>query len=65
MANGWVQVDKKNENGPKVTKKVATIKDEVKDILAKVQNLSLSDVNEKSIQDLKKRKLISEVYKSY
>lgn len=61
MANGWVQVDKKNADGPKVTKKVTSINDEVKDILTKIQNLNLSEVNDKSIQDLKKRKLISEL----
>jgi len=62
MANGWVEVDKKNADGPKVVKKVTEIKDEVQDILTKIKNLNLNDVQEKSIQDLKKRKLVSEVY---
>jgi len=41
--------------------KIQTIEDEVKNILNKIQNLNLNDVPEKSIQDLKKRKLIAEV----
>lgn len=61
MANGWVEVDKKNPDGPKVIKKVSSVADEVQDILQKIQSLQLSDVPEKSLQELKKRKLISEV----
>lgn len=50
----------KNSDGPKVVKKVSSINDEVQLILNKIQSLNLNDVPEKSIQDLKKRKLISE-----
>ncbi len=61
MANGWVEVDKKNVDGPKVVRKVEEIKDEVQELLSKIKSLKLDDVQEKSIQDLKKRKLVSEV----
>jgi hypothetical protein len=61
MANGWIEVDKKNEAGPKVTRKVASINDEVQVILQKIQSMNLNDVQDKSVQDLKKRKLISEL----
>lgn len=61
MANGWVEVDKKNPSGPKVLRKVETINDEVQLILTKIQSLNLVDVPEKSVQDLKKRKLIAEL----
>lgn len=64
MSNGWIEVDKKNSAGPLVVKKVANINDEVQDVLTKIQNMKLDDVPEKSIQDLKKRKLISEMYKN-
>ncbi|CAF0839591.1 unnamed protein product [Brachionus calyciflorus] len=61
MANGWIEVDKKNADGPKVMKKIASINDEVQQLLSKIQALNLTDVPDKSIQDLKKRKLIAEV----
>lgn len=61
MANGWVVLDKKHPDGPKITKKVPTIQDEVQLVLKKLSALDLTDVSEKSIQDLKKRKLVSEL----
>ena len=61
MANGWIEVDKKNADGPKVFKKVKEIDDEVQVILSKLKSLNVNDVQEKSIQDLKKRKLVAEV----
>ena len=41
--------------------KVTEITDEVQVILNKLKEMSLDGVSEKSIQDLKKRKLVSEV----
>jgi phenylalanyl-tRNA synthetase alpha chain len=62
MANGWVEVDKKADGGPKVVRKIEKIgEDEVQNLLKKIQSLQLSEVTDKSIQDLKKRKLIAEV----
>lgn len=61
MANGWIEVDKKNPDGPKVLRKVPNIDDEVRIILKKIKALDLNDVVEKTLQDLKKRKLISEI----
>jgi hypothetical protein len=60
MANGWIDVNKKAENGPRVQKKIQSIEDEVQGLLVKVQSLNLNDVKDKSLQDLKKRKLIAE-----
>lgn len=81
MSNGWIEVDKKNKDGPlvvrkvnelsslsiwldlinwKVFVKVKSINDEVQDLLIKIQAMKLENIQEKSIQDLKKRKLISE-----
>jgi hypothetical protein len=37
----------------------------VQTLLKKVKALSLNDVPEKSLQDLKKRKLIAEMYKNH
>ena len=39
--------------------------DEVQGLLKKIQSLELNDVGEKSIQDLKKRKLIAELNVTY
>jgi len=61
MANGWVSLDKKHADGPKIMKKVPTVADDVQIILKKLKALELTDVPEKSIQDLKKRKLVTEL----
>ncbi len=81
MQNGWVEVDKKNPDGPKVLRKVniflkkiqiyfcviyyylqiENIEDEVQILLKKIKALQLNDVLDKTIQDLKKRKLIAEM----
>lgn len=61
MSNGWIEVDKKNAGGPLVIKKIKSINDEVKDVLSKIQDMKLDSVPDKSVQDLKKRKLISEM----
>ena len=60
MANGWIEVNKKAENGPRVQKKAKTIEDEVQGLLGKIRSLNLDEVKDKSLQDLKKRKLIAE-----
>ena len=63
MANGWIEVDKKNADGPKVVKKVPQLaEDEVQTILQKIKAITVSDVPDKTIQDLKKRKLIADMY---
>ena len=60
MANGWINLDKKHADGPKVTKKVPAVNDEVQIILKKLAALDMTDVSEKAISDLKKRKLVVE-----
>ncbi len=57
MTNGWVALDKATKT---VKKQVASVEDEVQTMLKKISALDLADVQEKSIQDLKKRKLITE-----
>jgi hypothetical protein len=57
MTNGWVVLDKATKT---IKKQVASVQDEVQSLLKKISELDLADVQEKSIQDLKKRKLISE-----
>lgn len=61
MSAGWIQIDKSDPKAIKVTKKVAQIEDEVQEILKKIEALQLQDLSDKSIQDLKKRKLVAEV----
>lgn len=62
MANGWIEVDKKNADGPKVVKKVPQLaEDEVQTVLEKIKALTITDVPDKTIQDLKKRKLIADI----
>ncbi|GFR86822.1 phenylalanine--tRNA ligase alpha subunit-like [Elysia marginata] len=61
MSAGWIAVDKKAEGGPKVTKKVESIEDVVKQVLEKISKLDLSDVTDAQKNEYKKRKLIVEV----
>jgi len=61
ISHGWIELDKKSDDGPKIKRKAATIHDEVQNLLKKIQALDISDVAEKTIHDLKKRKLIAEV----
>lgn len=60
IANGWIALDKKYPDGPKVTKKMPTVEDSVQVVLKKLKALELTDIPEKAIQDLKKRKLVAE-----
>lgn len=65
IAAGWIQLDK-SAGKPVVRRKVDSIEDTVKDLLVKVSQLKLDDVNDNQKADLKKRKLISEsTIKSY
>lgn len=41
--------------------KVKSVNDEVQDLLTRIQAMQLDGLPDKSIQDLKKRKLISEM----
>ena len=63
MTLGWIKIDKKNENGPTVFRKADDIEDVVKNNLVSIENKS--EVNEKVVQDMKKRKLISPVVTKY
>lgn len=61
MANRWIEVDKSTPENPKVIRKVASVKDDVQEILQKIKTLNLNDIPDKSVQDLKKRKLIADL----
>lgn len=59
MTLGWLAMDKKHANGPTVFRKVDGAIDVVKAVLVDIENRQ--NVEEKKIQDLKKRKLITPI----
>ncbi|KAL3868753.1 hypothetical protein ACJMK2_041519 [Sinanodonta woodiana] len=61
MQAGWITIDKAAEGGPKVLRKVESIKDEVQIILEKIHKQDLSDVTETQMSEIKRRKLVAEV----
>lgn len=66
MSAGWIQLDKKSDNGPKVFRKVSDIDDEVQKLLIKIKEMKFDEVPDNLKQDLKKRKLLQEIIvKSY
>ncbi|XP_033945693.1 phenylalanine--tRNA ligase alpha subunit [Pseudochaenichthys georgianus] len=66
MSNKWVKVDKTHEGGPRIFRSVENIEDQVRDKLLLVQKGNASQLEEKEKNELKKRKLLSEVtVKSY
>ncbi|XP_023692026.1 phenylalanine--tRNA ligase alpha subunit [Paramormyrops kingsleyae] len=65
MSNKWIRVDKAHEGGPRVFKMVESINDLVREKLLRVQQ-GKSQLEEKEKNELKKRKLLTEVtVKSY
>uniref|UniRef100_A0A672QSE1 phenylalanine--tRNA ligase n=1 Tax=Sinocyclocheilus grahami TaxID=75366 RepID=A0A672QSE1_SINGR len=66
MSNKWIRLDKAHEGGPRVFKTVETIEDTVRDKLQLVQKGLSAKLKDKEKNELKKRKLLSEVtVKSY
>ncbi|KAG5279758.1 hypothetical protein AALO_G00081270 [Alosa alosa] len=66
MSNKWIRVDKGHEAGPKVFRMVEKIDDSVQGKLVQIQKGIAADVDEKEKNELKKRKLLTEVtVKSY
>ncbi|XP_064416984.1 phenylalanine--tRNA ligase alpha subunit isoform X2 [Latimeria chalumnae] len=61
MSNKWIQLDKNAEGGPRIFKMVEKIQDSVKEKLEQVQRGKESSLHEKEKNELKKRKLLSEV----
>ena len=59
MANGWIALEK-NEKGNRLVRKVADIKDDVQHDLKLILEGKVDQVSADSIQQLKKRKLVSE-----
>ena len=59
MSNGWIMIDK--ADGGKVKRKVADIKDNVKDNLNLVNEGKADAIEEKVKAELKKRKLLEEI----
>ncbi|XP_028841060.1 phenylalanine--tRNA ligase alpha subunit isoform X1 [Denticeps clupeoides] len=66
MSNKWIRLDKGHESGPRVFRMVESIEDTVQDKLVQVQKGLTGKLDEKEKNELKKRKLLSEVtVKSY
>ncbi|XP_068606060.1 phenylalanine--tRNA ligase alpha subunit [Brachionichthys hirsutus] len=66
MSNKWIRVDKASEGGPRIFRTVDGIEDRVRERLLLVRNGNAAQLEEKERNELKKRKLLSEVtVKSY
>uniref|UniRef100_A0A3B4U022 phenylalanine--tRNA ligase n=1 Tax=Seriola dumerili TaxID=41447 RepID=A0A3B4U022_SERDU len=61
MSNKWIRVDKAHEGGPRIFRTVESIDDQVRQKLLLVQKGNTSQLEEKEKNELKKRKLLSEV----
>ncbi|XP_067829150.1 phenylalanine--tRNA ligase alpha subunit [Heptranchias perlo] len=61
MSNKWIRIDKKAEGGPRIYKAADCIEDSVKTKLLLVQQGKDRDLDDKEKNELKKRKLLSEV----
>uniref|UniRef100_A0A3B4XU04 phenylalanine--tRNA ligase n=1 Tax=Seriola lalandi dorsalis TaxID=1841481 RepID=A0A3B4XU04_SERLL len=61
MSNKWIRVDKAHEGGPRIFRTVESIEDQVRQKLLLVQKGNTSQLEEKEKNELKKRKLLSEV----
>lgn len=64
MSNGWIQVDK-SAKPPIVKRKVDNVKDDVQNLLQRIQALELTDSTAKEVVELKKRKLVEDVVVNY
>ncbi|CAL1588648.1 unnamed protein product [Knipowitschia caucasica] len=66
MSNKWIKVDKAHEGGPRVFRAMDSVVDQVRERLLLVQQGNGSELDEKEKNELKKRKLLSELtVKSY
>uniref|UniRef100_A0A671Y4H6 Phenylalanine--tRNA ligase alpha subunit n=1 Tax=Sparus aurata TaxID=8175 RepID=A0A671Y4H6_SPAAU len=66
MSNKWIRVDKAHEGGPRIFRTVEKIEDQVREKLLLVKKGDMTQLEEKEKNELKKRKLLSEVtVKSY
>ncbi|KAF7661382.1 hypothetical protein LDENG_00262690 [Lucifuga dentata] len=66
MSNKWIRVDKGHEEGPRIFRAVDSIQDQVREKLLLLQKGQAAQLDEKEKNELKKRKLLSEVtVKSY
>ncbi|XP_061080163.1 phenylalanine--tRNA ligase alpha subunit [Conger conger] len=66
MSNKWIRVDKAHEGGPRVFRMVESVEDSVRGRLLQVKGGGASQLAEKERNELKKRKLLTEVtVKSY
>uniref|UniRef100_A0AAY5ELD8 phenylalanine--tRNA ligase n=1 Tax=Electrophorus electricus TaxID=8005 RepID=A0AAY5ELD8_ELEEL len=61
MSNKWIHLDKGHEGGPRVFRMVESIEDVVRKKLQQVQMGHSSQLEEKEKNELKKRKLLTEV----
>uniref|UniRef100_A0A646QF40 phenylalanine--tRNA ligase n=1 Tax=Hemiscolopendra marginata TaxID=943146 RepID=A0A646QF40_9MYRI len=66
MSAGWIYIDKANEGGPLVKKKVSSIEDVVQQLLRNILSCDDDGITEVQKQEFKKRKLLQEItVKSY
>uniref|UniRef100_A0A1A8R5F9 Phenylalanine--tRNA ligase alpha subunit n=2 Tax=Nothobranchius pienaari TaxID=704102 RepID=A0A1A8R5F9_9TELE len=66
MSNKWIRLDKSTEGGPRIFRTVESVQDQVRETLLLVQKGRSTRLEEKEKNELKKRKLLSEVtVKSY
>uniref|UniRef100_A0A665W1J9 phenylalanine--tRNA ligase n=1 Tax=Echeneis naucrates TaxID=173247 RepID=A0A665W1J9_ECHNA len=61
MSNKWIRLDKAHEGGPRIFRTVESIEDQVREKLLLLQKGNASQLEEKEKNELKKRKLLSEV----
>uniref|UniRef100_A0A7N6BIP0 phenylalanine--tRNA ligase n=1 Tax=Anabas testudineus TaxID=64144 RepID=A0A7N6BIP0_ANATE len=61
MSNKWIRVDKTHEGGPRIFRTVENVEDQVREKLLLVQKGNGGHLEEKEKNELKKRKLLSEV----
>uniref|UniRef100_A0AAX7TBJ3 Phenylalanine--tRNA ligase alpha subunit n=1 Tax=Astatotilapia calliptera TaxID=8154 RepID=A0AAX7TBJ3_ASTCA len=61
MSSKWIRVDKAHEGGPRIFRTVESIDDQVREKLLLVQKGHSTQLEEKEKNELKKRKLLSEV----
>ncbi|ESN91107.1 hypothetical protein HELRODRAFT_90419 [Helobdella robusta] len=61
MSSNWISIDKKADGGPRVLRKVETIEDHVQKQCRLVRGGQIDQLTDQQKNELKKRKLISEI----
>ncbi|XP_032066414.1 phenylalanine--tRNA ligase alpha subunit [Thamnophis elegans] len=61
MSNKWIRLDKSSESGPRIFQAMESVQDTVREKLLQVQKGETNCLEEKDKNELKKRKLLTEV----